>query len=101
MSSKNDFFEDSNSISFLVFSGLKLDGVKLSLGRLQNLMNSACVEHLDFSNNINWADLDVEPFVQLQHKPTLTHIEMAKQLPKTESIQNFQVSTNVRFCSSL
>lgn len=51
----------------LEIRSLKVDNVKICLGRLQNLMNSACIEHLDFSNSFNVNDLEIEPFVQIQH----------------------------------
>jgi hypothetical protein len=72
---------------------LKVDNVKISLGRLQNLMSSACVEHLDFSNSVNVAELDIEPFTQLQHPPqgNCSLIEIPKQIIKTEEIRDFVV----------
>ena len=45
----------------------KVDNVQISLGRLQNLMSSACIEHLDFSSSFDVAELDIEPFTQVQH----------------------------------
>jgi hypothetical protein len=32
----------------LEIKNLRIDNVKVSLGRMQNFMNSACIEHLDF-----------------------------------------------------
>lgn len=43
------------------------DGVKVRVGRLQNLISSSCVEHLDFMNVL---DLPIDTFTQfkqLQH----------------------------------
>ena len=42
------------------------DGLKVRTGRLQNLISSSCIEHLDFLSNLD-VDLDVRPFEQLQH----------------------------------
>ncbi|XP_042207580.1 probable phosphorylase b kinase regulatory subunit beta isoform X3 [Homarus americanus] len=42
------------------------DGLKIRTGRLQNLIASSCIEHLDFMNAMD-IDLDITPFEQLQH----------------------------------
>ncbi|KAF2352247.1 Glycoside hydrolase family 15/Phosphorylase b kinase regulatory chain family [Trinorchestia longiramus] len=42
------------------------DGLKVRTGRLQNLISSSCVEHLDFMSSVD-VDCDVQPFQQLQH----------------------------------
>ncbi|XP_050711765.1 probable phosphorylase b kinase regulatory subunit beta isoform X2 [Eriocheir sinensis] len=42
------------------------DGLKVRTGRLQNLISSSCIEHLDFMNALD-IDLDIKPFEQLQH----------------------------------
>ncbi|XP_069948194.1 probable phosphorylase b kinase regulatory subunit beta isoform X3 [Cherax quadricarinatus] len=42
------------------------DGLKIRTGRLQNLISSSCIEHLDFMSTMN-IDLDITPFEQLQH----------------------------------
>ncbi|XP_047741057.1 probable phosphorylase b kinase regulatory subunit beta isoform X3 [Hyalella azteca] len=42
------------------------DGLKVRTGRLQNLISSSCVEHLDFMSNSD-VDWDVQAFEQLQH----------------------------------
>ena len=41
------------------------EGVKVRLGRLQNLLSSSCVEHLDFLANVNLDSLAVEPLDEL------------------------------------
>ncbi|XP_035712716.1 probable phosphorylase b kinase regulatory subunit beta isoform X2 [Folsomia candida] len=43
------------------------DGLKVRIGRLQNLISSSCIEHLDFMNHIN-VDLNVAPFRQVVHE---------------------------------
>ena len=79
----------------LEIRSLKVDGNKISLGRLQNLMSSACIEHLDFSSSFDVNELEIEPFTQVQHNLYDNHsfIEMAKA-PKirTEDVQDFTVS---------
>ncbi|XP_069983940.1 probable phosphorylase b kinase regulatory subunit beta isoform X4 [Penaeus vannamei] len=42
------------------------DGLKIRTGRLQNLIASSCIEHLDFLSTLD-IDLDITPFEQLQH----------------------------------
>ncbi|XP_028128298.1 probable phosphorylase b kinase regulatory subunit beta isoform X2 [Diabrotica virgifera virgifera] len=43
------------------------DSVKVRIGRLQNLISSSCVEHLDFMNNLDTEDKDFFNFKQLEH----------------------------------
>ncbi|KAG0711404.1 putative phosphorylase b kinase regulatory subunit beta [Chionoecetes opilio] len=42
------------------------DGLKVRTGRLQNLISSSCIEHLDFMSTMD-IDLDIQAFEQLQH----------------------------------
>ncbi|XP_071549609.1 probable phosphorylase b kinase regulatory subunit beta isoform X2 [Panulirus ornatus] len=42
------------------------DGLKVRTGRLQNLISSSCIEHLDFMSTMD-IDLDITPFEQMQH----------------------------------
>ncbi|KAH0952753.1 hypothetical protein HN011_010888 [Eciton burchellii] len=42
------------------------DKTKVRIGRLQNLISSSCIEHLDFINTLE-TDLDLTQFKQLQH----------------------------------
>lgn len=71
---------------------LRVDNVKISLGRLQNLITSACLEHLDFSNRMKLADLEIEQFVQLQHKHMgyTSLIEVPKMMHKQEELKDFR-----------
>ena len=43
------------------------DGLKVRTGRLQNLISSSCIEHLDFMNQIDLKTLNIQPFGQLHH----------------------------------
>ncbi|VVC30201.1 Hypothetical protein CINCED_3A013396 [Cinara cedri] len=43
------------------------DGVKVRIGRLQNLLSSSCMEHLDFMNSAGVHNFDFQPFQQLQY----------------------------------
>ncbi|KAJ8679774.1 hypothetical protein QAD02_015561 [Eretmocerus hayati] len=42
------------------------DGTKVRIGRLQNLISSSCIEHLDFINSME-TDLELNQFKQLEH----------------------------------
>ena len=82
----------------LEIRNLKVDNIKISLGRLQNFMNSACVEHLDFSSNLDVNELDIEPFSQVLHNnlyDNYSQIEISKA-PKirAEDVKDFTVSFN-------
>lgn len=43
------------------------DGLKVRTGRLQNLISSSCIEHLDFMNHIDLKSLNIQPFGQVHH----------------------------------
>ncbi|XP_056632018.1 probable phosphorylase b kinase regulatory subunit beta isoform X1 [Diorhabda carinulata] len=43
------------------------DSVKVRIGRLQNLISSSCVEHLDFMNNLETHEDNFRNFKQLEH----------------------------------
>ncbi|XP_033229287.1 probable phosphorylase b kinase regulatory subunit beta isoform X2 [Belonocnema kinseyi] len=66
------------------------DGIKVRIGRLQNLLSSSCIEHLDF---LSTGDLDLElnPFKQLEHDyigyQSLTDVPRA--LSYSEDIQDY------------
>ena len=66
----------------LEIRSLRVDNVQISLGRLQNLLSSACIEHLDFSSSFDVNELCIEPFAQVQHNLyDHSFIEMTK-VPK-------------------
>ena len=82
---KEEFKKDPQFGEFLnlllEIGNQRLDNnVQCSLGRLQNLLNEACIEHLDFSSSADVNELDIEPFAQIQHGPyeTLESIEQIK-----------------------
>ncbi|XP_076755298.1 putative phosphorylase b kinase regulatory subunit beta isoform X2 [Xylocopa sonorina] len=66
------------------------DKTKVRIGRLQNLISSSCIEHLDFVNTIE-TDLELNQFKQLEHDyigyQSLT--DVPKALTYTESIKDF------------
>ena len=78
----------------------RMDNIIISLGRLQNLLSSACIEHLDFSSSADVNELDIEPFAQVQHSPyettsAIETVKVAKIRPEdvidfTVSLENFQ-----------
>ncbi|XP_018570272.1 probable phosphorylase b kinase regulatory subunit beta isoform X2 [Anoplophora glabripennis] len=43
------------------------DTVKVRIGRLQNLISSSCVEHLDFMDALDYPTDDFNQFMQLEH----------------------------------
>uniref|UniRef100_A0A0P5Q2D6 Phosphorylase b kinase regulatory subunit n=1 Tax=Daphnia magna TaxID=35525 RepID=A0A0P5Q2D6_9CRUS len=43
------------------------DGLKVRTGRLQNLISSSCIEHLDFMNHVDLKELNIQPFGQVHH----------------------------------
>ncbi len=43
------------------------DTVKVRIGRLQNLLSSSCIEHLDFMKLSDKSDLEIQQFQQLVH----------------------------------
>ena len=57
-------------------------------------MSCACIEHLDFSHNLDLAELDIQPFKQIQHTfigyTSLT--EGPKLVAKQEVKRDFVVS---------
>ena len=84
----------------LEIRNLKVDKVKISLGRLQNLMSSACVEHLDFSGSFNINELEIEPFAQIQHSlyENQNFSEMAPPKIMPEDVNDYTVSLNNALC---
>jgi len=75
------------------------DGVKVRLGRLQEFIPSACIEHLDFLG----IDIDTEeqfrPFQELEKEKryrSLTDIPKLTAVEEKETWVNFQVcETNI------
>lgn len=43
------------------------DGIKVRIGRLQNLIASSCIEHLDFMNTVDTSEITFNQFRQVQH----------------------------------
>ncbi|KAL1123716.1 hypothetical protein AAG570_001489, partial [Ranatra chinensis] len=44
------------------------EGIKVRVGRLQNLLSSSCIEHLDFMNTIDTSAMEFKQFSQLEHE---------------------------------
>ncbi|XP_014239926.1 probable phosphorylase b kinase regulatory subunit beta isoform X2 [Cimex lectularius] len=57
------------------------EGIKVRTGRLQNLISSSCVEHLDFVNMLDPSETTFQQFDQLEHEyigyQSLTDIPLA------------------------
>ncbi|XP_014472659.1 PREDICTED: probable phosphorylase b kinase regulatory subunit beta isoform X2 [Dinoponera quadriceps] len=66
------------------------DKTKVRIGRLQNLISSSCIEHLDFVNTME-TDLDLTQFKQLQHDyigyQSLT--DVPKAFAYTEDVKDY------------
>ncbi|XP_032687816.1 probable phosphorylase b kinase regulatory subunit beta isoform X2 [Odontomachus brunneus] len=71
------------------------DKTKVRIGRLQNLISSSCIEHLDFVNTME-TDLDLAQFKQLQHDyigyQSLT--DVPKAFAYTEDVKNYSYMAN-------
>jgi len=71
-----------------------VDGVKIRLGRLQNLIASSCMEHLDFLHNVDLSSLDIRCFRQLENEhigyQSLTDVPVLKRV--VEERRDFLVS---------
>ncbi|XP_011701114.1 PREDICTED: probable phosphorylase b kinase regulatory subunit beta isoform X2 [Wasmannia auropunctata] len=71
------------------------DKTKVRIGRLQNLISSSCIEHLDFVNTME-TDLDLTQFQQLQHDyigyQSLT--DVPKAIAYSESIKDYSHMMN-------
>ncbi|XP_049964722.1 probable phosphorylase b kinase regulatory subunit beta isoform X1 [Schistocerca serialis cubense] len=72
------------------------DGMKVRIGRLQNLISSSCIEHLDFMNTVETSEMVFEPFKQLEHDyigyQSLTDVPRA--VAYDEDRRNYQVLWN-------
>lgn len=72
-----------------------VDNVKVRLGRLQNLIATSCLEHLDFLHNIDLGTpLEVECFKQLHndHIGYQALTDIPKQRPIVEEKRDFKVT---------
>ncbi|KYN30957.1 putative phosphorylase b kinase regulatory subunit beta [Trachymyrmex septentrionalis] len=71
------------------------DKTKVRIGRLQNLISSSCIEHLDFVNSME-TDLDLTQFKQLQHDyigyQSLT--DVPKAIAYSESFKDYSYMSN-------
>ncbi|CAK9796068.1 Probable phosphorylase b kinase regulatory subunit beta [Anthophora quadrimaculata] len=71
------------------------DKTKVRIGRLQNLISSSCIEHLDFINTVE-TDLELAQFKQLEHDyigyQSLT--DVPKALAYTENIKDYSFYMN-------
>lgn len=80
-------FKEMLDLLAMLKSG-RCHGLKVRVGRLQNLLSSSCIEHLDFIHHLSSADLNVTPFKQLEHRSagyqSLTDIRKAVNLSETK-----------------
>ena len=74
------------------------DGVKVRLGRLQEFIPSACIEHLDFLGIDLDSDEQFRPFQELEKEKryrSLTDIPKLTTIEEKETWVNFQVCDSV------
>lgn len=61
-----------------------VDGVKVRLGRLQNLVASSCLEHLDFLHHVDTDEMDIKVFSELKNDhigyQSLTDIPVMREI---------------------
>ncbi|XP_029168646.1 probable phosphorylase b kinase regulatory subunit beta isoform X3 [Nylanderia fulva] len=78
------------------------DKTKVRIGRLQNLISSSCIEHLDFVNSME-TDLDLTQFRQLQHDyigyQSLTDVPRA--IAYAEDVKDYSYMINEPLCNIL
>ena len=72
-----------------------VDGVKVRLGRLQNLLSTSCVEHLDFLHNAGFPTEEVSTFKQVksEHIGFQSLTDIPTQKPIVEEQKDFVVRT--------
>ncbi|XP_021927743.1 probable phosphorylase b kinase regulatory subunit beta isoform X5 [Zootermopsis nevadensis] len=72
------------------------DGMKVRIGRLQNLISSSCIEHLDFMNTVDTSEMTFQQFRQMEHEyigyQSLTDVPRALQY--TEDPKTYQALEN-------
>lgn len=68
------------------------DGMKVRIGRLQNLISSSCMEHLDFVSDIDQDTTDNSNFVQIHHEyigyQSLTDVPKAAAYNENKVVYN-------------
>ncbi|XP_053979168.1 probable phosphorylase b kinase regulatory subunit beta isoform X1 [Hylaeus volcanicus] len=78
------------------------DKTKVRIGRLQNLISSSCIEHLDFINTIE-TDLELSQFKQLEHDyigyQSLT--DVPKALTYAEDVKDYSNYMTEPLCNVL
>ncbi|KAG1714606.1 putative phosphorylase b kinase regulatory subunit beta [Nymphon striatum] len=71
----------------------RCEGVKIRTGRLQNLISSSCIEHLDFLNTVTDIKSEFIPFKQVKHASigyqSLTDIKSAVYLSEPQQSFSF------------
>jgi len=74
----------------------KIDGVHIQLGRVQNLINAAAVETMDYSRGVDLKKMDIEPYKQNYHKfrGFVALSESSHPPPKVEPKRDFVAEFN-------
>lgn len=71
------------------------DGMKVRIGRLQNLISSSCMEHLDFMSTSDLPDTDESSFNQIHHE--YIGYQSLTDVPKAQSYSEEKVVCSVSF----
>lgn len=74
------------------------DGMKVRIGRLQNLISSSCTEHLDFMSTSDLPESDENSFAQIHHE--YIGYQSLTDVPKAQSYAEERISCSVR-CHTL
>lgn len=69
------------------------DGMKIRIGRLQNLISSSCMEHLDFMSTSDLPDTDENTFSQIHHE--YIGYQSLTDVPKAQSYAEEKVACTV------
>lgn len=70
------------------------DGMKVRIGRLQNLISSSCMEHLDFMSSSDIPDGDDTTFTQIHHE--YIGYQSLTDVPKAQSYVEEKIILSVR-----
>lgn len=71
------------------------DGMKVRIGRLQNLISSSCMEHLDFMSSTDLPDSDENSFAQIHHE--YIGYQSLTDVPKAQSYAEERISCAVSY----
>lgn len=68
------------------------DGMKVRIGRLQNLISSSCIEHLDFMSQSDLPDTNESSFAQIHHD--YIGYQSLTDVPRAQSYREKKISAS-------